>query len=227
MNRIIFIISVFVITLLQCIVLQTKGESNVQFYNLNAEYGISFRETNDICGDQYGFIWVSSKMGIIRYTESDIRIYQLPYDSKDVIAVGLIFNNGELYAYSNNGQIFKYNLIQDKFELVINISKEIKNPYLLVKNLLVDNQSRIWIASSAGLSSYEKGVGLKSVIKNQSVQYIAWYDKTRFFYAIDGQIRLFNTEDLSNEIFQILPEDNNYFVFSNTTIYLYDAKNCV
>ena len=45
-----------------------------RFYNLNEEYGVSFRQTNMVCSDSNGFIWISSKMGVIRYTQNDIKI---------------------------------------------------------------------------------------------------------------------------------------------------------
>ena len=108
--------------------LSVRGASNVQFYNLNEKYGVSIRETNQVLSDDYGFIWISSKMGIVRYTEDDIRTYQLPYESEDIITVRLFYEKGGLYAYTNNGQILKYNPIQDKFEMIINISKVLRNP---------------------------------------------------------------------------------------------------
>ena len=50
--------------------------SDVKFYNINAMYGISMREMASVCKDENGFIWASSKTGILRITESDYRIYQ-------------------------------------------------------------------------------------------------------------------------------------------------------
>src|SRR5665647_2078927 len=38
----------------------------VKFYSINSLYGISMRETNSVCKDDNGFIWASSKTGILR-----------------------------------------------------------------------------------------------------------------------------------------------------------------
>ena len=63
--------------------------SDVKFYNINAMYGISMREMASVCKDGNGFIWASSKTGILRITESDYRIYQLPYKTANIINVKL------------------------------------------------------------------------------------------------------------------------------------------
>jgi hypothetical protein len=34
--------------------------NDVIFYNLNNEYGMSIRETNQVVADDYGFVWVHS-----------------------------------------------------------------------------------------------------------------------------------------------------------------------
>lgn len=80
--------------------------SDVKFYNINAMYGISMREMASVCKDGNGFIWASSKTGILRITESDYRIYQLPYKTANIINVKLAYNNSFLIAYTNNGQFF-------------------------------------------------------------------------------------------------------------------------
>lgn len=80
--------------------------SDVKFYNINAMYGISMREMASVCKDRNGFIWASSKTGILRITESDYRIYQLPYKTANIINVKLAYNNSFLIAYTNNGQFF-------------------------------------------------------------------------------------------------------------------------
>ena len=78
--------------------------SDVKFYNINAMYGISMREMASVCKDGNGFIWASSKTGILRITESDYRIYQLPYKTANIINVKLAYNNSFLIAYTNNEQ---------------------------------------------------------------------------------------------------------------------------
>ena len=43
--------------------------TNTKFYNISDTYGITSGEAFSICKDQYGFIWTSTKTGILRVTE--------------------------------------------------------------------------------------------------------------------------------------------------------------
>ena len=40
--------------------------TNTKFYNISDTYGITSGEAFSICKDQYGFIWTSTKTGILR-----------------------------------------------------------------------------------------------------------------------------------------------------------------
>ena len=209
-----------VVVLLTISFLQVNGENNVRFFNMNEEYGISIRETNQVLKDDNGFIWMASKHGVLRYMEDDIRNYQLPFDSEDIITLRLVYKKGVLYAYTNNGQILRYNPIQDKFEMDINASKELRNPHLLVSLMLVDVQGRMWLASNFGLYCYDTKNGLKSFIQSKNIQYAEWFDSNRFFYVADGQINLFNTLDLSSAKYYGFPKETEYAV----SCLLYDQK---
>ncbi len=191
-----------------------QNEKNVQFYNLNEEYGISMRETNQVCEDDNGFIWISSKMGILRYTHDDIRSYQIPYESEDIITSRLEYTNKTLYAYTNNGQIFKFNTIQDRFEIVTNVSKYLENPHVTVERMLVDASNTFWQASSFGLLCYNDENELKVYFPNEHIQFIKWLDDHRFFCAIDGSIQIFNVETRVSEEYFSFPDDKHFFISS-------------
>ncbi|WP_346860591.1 two-component regulator propeller domain-containing protein [uncultured Draconibacterium sp.] len=189
-----------------------KGESDILFYNLNEEYGMSIRETNQACSDDNGFIWISSKMGILRYSLGDIRVYQLPVVSHNIVEVRMEYSNGILYVYTNNGQIFVYNSILDKFEFLINLSADLRNPYLVVNQILIDQSGKLWIASSFGLFYYSRETGLKAQIQNQDIQTVEWKDNDRFFFIADGYVKLFRISELQEHTFFKFPEEENYIV---------------
>lgn len=188
------------------------GNDHVKFYSLNEEFGISLRETTQICKDNHGFMWISSKMGIIRYTEDDIRTYQLPYESEDVISVRIVYMGGILYSYTNNGQIFRYNSILDKFESVVNISKELQTQFLSVDKVLVDGKGKIWVTSSRGFYCYAEKDGLKLIDKELVSSYIVWLDESHLFCAIDRGIIIFNTDDQSYEDYYLYQTGKKYSV---------------
>ena len=106
--------------------------SPVKFHSINAKYGISMRDANSVCKDNYGFIWASSKTGILRLTEDDCHIYNLPYETAAIITVKLIYQDSKLIAYTNNGQIFSYNSVYDRFNLLLNLSEVLNNKQLRI-----------------------------------------------------------------------------------------------
>ena len=124
---------------------------NAKFYSINKLYGISMRETNSICQDHVGFIWTSSKAGILRVSDDDYRIYHLPYEKANIINVKLAYSHAKLYAYTNNGQLFLYNPISDKFDFLLNMSRLLNDNFLSLNKLQVDGEGRLWLASSVGL----------------------------------------------------------------------------
>jgi len=149
--------------------------SNVKFYSINSLYGISMRETNSVCKDKKGFIWTSSKTGILRLSGDDYHIYKLPYENTDIISVRLAYTKNGLLAYTNNGQLFLYNPISDQFDLLISLSKVLNNRYLSVNSVLIDDAGKYWIASSFGLFRYQKE-HLTLIQNSETTDFMAWYD---------------------------------------------------
>ena len=112
------------------------GAAPVKFYSVNSLFGISMRVTNSICKDDNGFIWASSKTGILRLTEDDYKIYQLPYESAGAIFVRLVYENKQLVAFTNNGQVFIYNQVADIFEFVVNFRKLINTNFGTIPRII-------------------------------------------------------------------------------------------
>ncbi len=190
------------------------GANNIQFYNINEEYGLSIRQTNKVCSDNNDFIWISSKMGVVRFTQEDVKTYQLPYETVDIISLSLVYESCGLYAYTNNGQVFKYNPIMDDFELIVSLSSVLRNAYILVNEVLVDNIGDIWLATSIGLFHYNTDTGLKVLGNGEDIQFIEWYDSTHFFYATSGQIRIYNINNNSSSEYFTFNSNVNYYVSS-------------
>jgi signal transduction histidine kinase/ligand-binding sensor domain-containing protein/AraC-like DNA-binding protein len=166
--------------------------SEVKFYNINSLFGISMREANSVCKDNNGFIWVSSKTGILRLTEDDYRIYQLPYETANVISVKLVYQNKLLLAFSNNGQIFRYNEISDRFELVLSLRKELNNYFLSVTGILIDDSNNYFIATSIGLFEF-LGERLTLIgTENTIINYFTWYNNHQIIGFRGNQMFVFD-----------------------------------
>lgn len=167
--------------------------TGTHFYNLNKQFGISIREMNSVCSSDDGFIWVSSKFGILRIAGTHYKKYKLPYETADIISVKLVCRDSKLYAYTNNGQLFSYNTIFDSFELILNLNKKLENPYLSISNLLIDKKGGLWFATSVGIYFFENNSVTKVGAEDQSIQYAEWYNEQQFFYSSDQGVYLLNT----------------------------------
>jgi len=181
--------------------------SNTGFNNINNIFGISIREANSVVKDNYGFIWVSSKTGILRLTDDDYRIYQLPYETANVISVKLTYDNSKLVALSNNGQIFIYNEISDRFELQINLSKEMNNNHLVTNELLIDEDSNYWLASSSGILKYFNNKF--EIVNNESIdiQRIILKDKDNILLTVYDGLYNLNLKTLKKDLLYKSPEN--------------------
>jgi signal transduction histidine kinase/ligand-binding sensor domain-containing protein/DNA-binding NarL/FixJ family response regulator len=166
----------------------------VNFYSVNNLFGISMRVTNSICKDENGFVWASSKTGILRLTDDDYRIYQLPFETTGAIIVKLAYRNGGLFAYTNNGQVFRYDPLLDKFGLVLNLAHFLGSQLFDVYHLLIDPEGDLWFALDIGLYKYHNGeFSLVGEISRERYG-ITWYDDHQILVARVGGILLFDVK---------------------------------
>ncbi|MDA3930490.1 MAG: response regulator [Prolixibacteraceae bacterium] len=192
--------------------------SQVKFYNINNQEGISIREANSVCKDSSGFIWASSKTGILRWTEDAHKIYQLPYESANIISVRLKYAFSQLIAYTNNGQIFIYNRVYDRFELLVNISEELNNNYFSINSILISKEDgTIWISSSIGLLKYEDGHLSFVYSEGNTINSIVWINETQFVLKNSIGLYLFDiyTEEAillhENPLLELIDVSNLYY----------------
>ena len=181
-----------------------------KFYSINSFYGISMRETNSVCKDDNGFVWASSKTGILRLTKDNYHIYRLPYESSDFYKVKLLYNSFKLFAYTNNGQVFYYNQVFDKFELILNLNS-------ILLDMLIDDKGICWISTSLGLYKFQSGK-LSPVFEFSSNTYaINWYDSKNIIVAKQDGIWLFDINSLEKKH---IYENINLTTIDFTSLYL-------
>lgn len=170
--------------------------SDVKFYSINDLYGISVRETLSICSDDNGFVWVSSKTGVLRIVEDDYRIYQLPYNTPDVVSLKLVYSAPRLIAFTNNGQLFTYNELYDRFDLLTDIRETLLNPYVALESAAFDDAGTLWMATSTGLYRYGEGRMQSVTAGGESGYYVAPYDGERMFYSAHQGMGLLDIKTL-------------------------------
>ncbi|MBN2637205.1 MAG: response regulator [Prolixibacteraceae bacterium] len=190
-----------------------------KFYSINSKFGISIRAANDICEDDNGFIWASSRTGILRLTDDNYRFYQLPFETADVITVKLIYKNSNLYAYTNNGQIFYYNTIYDRFDFMVSLRKETGDNELVLSNILIDDFNIIWMATTFGFYKYENS-SLELIRKiSDKIYSTIWFDNSNILIAEPKGIWLFN---INSKKFEQIHVNSSNIPYEYSSLY-YDV----
>jgi ligand-binding sensor domain-containing protein len=172
-------------------------QDDVKFYNINDMFGISIREMASVCKDANGFIWASSKTGILRLTGDDCRIYSLSYRTTDVFDAKLVYKNNTLLAYTNNGQVFHYNALFDGFDFLFHAGLILRNQHLVISSILIDRQEDLWMSTSSGLYKYHSGD--LTLIDKGEVLHLTEYDGNHFLYMKNNDIRLMDIGTMNNE----------------------------
>ena len=199
--------------------------TEAKFYNINDIYNVSAKETYSICKDEKGFIWASSKTGILRVSDNDLRIYQLPFERTDIVFTKLICQKSHLIAYTtSNGQLFTYNELYDRFDLLIDLQLSLNNPYVNIWKVIIDNEHSLWIATSIGLYRY-KDQQLNPVFDEPiETQYILPYKDDSIFMATQKGIFILDSETLEATPICKYKFDNEFLV---STLFYDKRKECL
>ncbi|MDR2915937.1 MAG: response regulator [Tannerella sp.] len=188
--------------------------SGVKFYNINDLYGVSIKEAYSICKDEKGFIWAASKTGILRVSENECRVYGLPYKTTDVFSTKVVYRDSLLLAHTNNGQLFLYDELYDRFDFMLDLKQMLNYRYLVVSGIVIDKDLNLWIGTSVGLYKYENTM-LKPVFERKTdVRQIAACGDHGLLYSTTEDIGLLDLETgIVKSIYEYASE-NEYTVSS-------------
>ena len=140
------------------------------------EEGLNSLRVFSIATDKSGAIWMGTLDGINRFNGRSMKSYQLGTNQKLSDASGSTTMlskspNNSLYAYNNVGQIYKYNLLTDQFELWLDLAEHIYMG-LILQHLLIDSQEQLWIGLSTGLYCCRFGEMPQLIDSENHVTYI-------------------------------------------------------
>ncbi|MBO7433167.1 MAG: response regulator [Salinivirgaceae bacterium] len=165
-----------------------------EFFSVNNLYQISIRETNSVCKDADGFVWVSSKMGILRFASHNYRFYNLPYSEHNALTVRLECRDNMLVAYCNTGQVFIYNRVSDQFEPPINLIQYINRRNLIIYKIAIDTKQNLWVATSDGFFRYADGQII--TIEGEGAFYnLEWLTGNNLIVAGRTKLQIIDTSD--------------------------------
>ena len=120
--------------------------SGQEVFHLGTEEGLGGRQTFSVVRDRKGFIWISTRFGVDRYDGHDFKHYPVSILSKDKSPIRSIYlemdRDSLLWAYTDNGTIYRYQESVDGFELYADLEHWIGTVHF-------DRYGRLWVAGKA------------------------------------------------------------------------------
>lgn len=185
---------IFAISCLFLILPCNAVSQEAAFANINEEFGISMREITAVVRDDDGFIWAASRTGVLRIAGNDYRLYELPFITTDVMQVKMACRKNLLAVVTQNGQVFRYNRIQNSFDRWFTLSSFLNNEDW-VTNILIDGNGKVWISTSAGVFIWTGKEVIPAFDWTVGTSYIAPMDGCHILAFVQSSIYSINTSE--------------------------------
>lgn len=136
-----------------------------RFEHLSATDGMVSQRVFSIVEGSDHAIWIATKSGIQRYNGVTMQYYNLDLNVTSYSELtSRIFRlykagDGNLYAFSNSGKIFRYDVVSNSFVVCLDLTKVFSQQLILNDICIKDN--KWWLALNLGL--YRCGQGGKPV----------------------------------------------------------------
>lgn len=153
LSFLLFIITVFLQLLFGCSDLSAATHGmNVTYLDLGEHF--KGQAVFNTLKDKDGFAWIATRSTITRYDGRNMVYYKLNESNiitnADGMQTTLRFSpDGVLWAFTDNGKIFRYNAEGDRFELYylpVGVSKVFR-----INDLYIGDNGVIWIATTCGM----------------------------------------------------------------------------
>ncbi|MDE7346142.1 MAG: helix-turn-helix domain-containing protein [Muribaculaceae bacterium] len=197
-----------------CILIQyvaTVSARNVsfqEFASVRGSNGIPLSGITSLTVDDNGFVWGASRMGLLRATPSDVKSYVLPVETSNVMQMKLAYNKGVLAAATQNGNVFRYDRIKDRFEPWFSLADTLgKKDW--ISNLVIDSLGTPWVSTSLGIYTFSDGILNRRGSEISGYSYILPLQGNDMF-ALDGG-RIFRISD-NGKAFSPMPGKFDLYV---------------
>lgn len=118
------------------------------------EQGLSSRQTVNVLQDKKEFIWIPTKTGVDRFDGKTIKNYTLPSTPRDNAPENFFLKldkDSLIWAYSDIGQIYRFNYQNNQFELYFNFHRNKYHSELWIYTVCFDAQNTLWMGTDNGL----------------------------------------------------------------------------
>ena len=167
--------------------------ASAQLYRyLDTKQGLSSRRVIAVEKDQNGYMWFLTQEGVDRYNGKQFTNYTLSDGNRIIqhfpnMSRLHIDNQNNIWVTGKNGLIFKYNPMQDKYNLVMNFADSLKTKHTLpLTHTSIDRQNNLWLCTRNTQYIYrtetKQIVKLETPIKEE-VSYIEQAKGNRYFFG--------------------------------------------
>lgn len=172
--------------------LLSVSSSAQRITHIGAEQGINGQQTFNIVQDKKGFLWISTRFGVDRFDGLNIKNYFMDILYNGTMPIRTIRveldKNSELWAYTDRGTIYKYDVSRDEFL----VYKDMKT---YIRWLCFDTNNNIWVTNGRDIF-VSKDEGLQAIpsIQDEGSGYrrIIPFDKDHLLLINNKQLLLFN-----------------------------------
>ena len=126
------------------------------FSHLNMQDGMSSQRVYSLHKTKDNAVWWTTKYGVDRYNGTVVKKYPLGERELYSSFAGRVVKfahstccDDETYVFDNTGCIYHYDKIQDRFDLVANVSKIMNIPVML--NDILETKECLWLAMREGI----------------------------------------------------------------------------
>jgi ligand-binding sensor domain-containing protein/signal transduction histidine kinase/CheY-like chemotaxis protein len=130
--------------------------THYNFYNFSTENGLPTNEVQHIFQDSYGFLWLATNSGLVRWDGYSLKVYTHEEEDSGSISDNIVYT---IYEDSRKrlwiGTIDGLNLYRretDDFAKYRLIPQTARVP---VNDIIEDRQHNLWLATSFGLCNYD------------------------------------------------------------------------
>jgi signal transduction histidine kinase/DNA-binding response OmpR family regulator/ligand-binding sensor domain-containing protein len=180
------------------------------FRHLNVENGLSSRRVFQIKQDTTGFMWFFTYAGIDRYDGTEMRHYEL--EGLESTPKNLLFltkllldRNKNVWVVTTNGLIFRYDKIQDKFILEVNLHSHMTDRLVSINSAKFDRADKLWLCAINGLYCFDLPRNQLDFISGFGGESVAAIDYDTDYLYVGTQKNVYRLERNSDGILSIQP----------------------
>lgn len=204
--------------ILFCFFLIITCSSVAQNYRyIGVEDGLSNRRVYSIQKDQKGYMWFLTQEGIDRFNGKQFKHYKLVSNGKDVNSfenLNKLYTDttGTMWEIGKNGQIFRYNILHDNFQLICDLKSDENYRDFPINYSYIDANNNIWLCTTNN-GQYIYNIGSNKLIKIQNedwqgINNMVQIEKNTYCFGTDtgfyigllknNKIKIISSDSLSN-----------------------------